>query len=408
MKTIYSLFFLILLSSSILAQQYEGKINAVNTSGLHRILLSPEIRALSLNNSNHLRIYDENKNEVPFTHFIHNVSNINYESLPIVAKQLIPKVSTSIIIRNVHKVSLDKLLLKIANTEVSKNYNISGSNDSLQWFGLVNNGFINDLYEADKLNITKNFNFPLNDYTYLKFDFTDTNSLPINIIEAGMVSSVSYEEPSTILTDFKQNIFTDKKNKTTKIDIVFPSPQVIDGIIFDITTPNYFVRTTRILENKSRIRKNKHENYTETIGTFTLHSTTSNHFQFGTSLTSRLTIEIDNADNPELHINKIVFLQNPLNILTDIQANKDYTLRIDNTNSAPNYDLLASKINFNQDFPVATISAIKTIDLQVNNSINQQQNFWQTPKFMWICIVLAIFILAYFSLNMIRDVNKKE
>lgn len=408
MKTVYSFFVLFSVYSSIFAQQYEGKINAVPTSGLHRIVIPPEVRALSLNNNNHIRIYDAHKNEVPYILYTAKSTSSNFEPFPIVAKNTVTNVATSILVANTKRIPIEDILLKIANTDVVKKYNISGSNDSLQWFGLVNNASVRDLHESDKTSVDRIFSFPLNDYKFLKFDFMDDKSLPINVLSAGRLKHHTYVSPEVSLTNFKQTITTDKKSKTTKIDIVFASPQVIDGIQFDISQPNHYVRAAQIFEYTSRIRKQEKEIYLETISTLELNSKTGNKFQFKPILSSQLTIEIHNADNPELHINKIIFFQKPISIITDIQANENYSLVIDTKNTAPNYDLAASQINFSQDFPMATIVDIKALSTPKVAAVAVKQPFWQTPTFMWTCMVIAVVLLAYFSLGIIRDLSKKD
>ena len=72
--------------------------------------------------------------------------------------------ATSVIISNENLVKLNELTLKIANTEVDKKYNISGSNDGNEWFGLVNNQTVTGLNEAGKTSVDRSFSFPLNNF----------------------------------------------------------------------------------------------------------------------------------------------------------------------------------------------------------------------------------------------------
>ena len=117
-------------------------------------------------------------------------------------------------------------------------------------------------------------------------------------------------------------------------------------------------------------------------------------------------IEIDNQDNPALEIKKINLFQSPVNILTDLKSNENYTLKIDSTWSAPQYDLANSGIDFNQNYPVATISNLEK--LEQSKSKEAEKTFWQTPLFMWICIVLAVAIIGYFAVGLVKDMNKEN
>lgn len=405
MKKLISLVFLLIISFS-LAQNYQGKINKVSENGLHQILLTPEVRSASQNNIHFLRIFDSKNNEVPYVIYEGKSNNSSLKNFTILSKTAVPNVATSVIISNENALNLDNLTLKIANTSVDKKYNISGSNDQKEWFGLVSNQLISDLNESGKTSVVQNFSFPLNNYKFLKFDFIDKNSLPINILEASLEENHSVNQSKTELQNFTQKIETDKKLKQTKITITFPNPQVIDGIGFDIASPSYYLRDARILINKTRAYKKSTENYVENISAFQLNSKSKNRFDVQSFFAKELTIEIDNLDNPALEITKINLFQSPVSILADLKSNENYTLKIDSTWSAPQYDLANSGIDFNQNYPVATISKLEK--LEQSKSKETEKSFWQTPLFMWICIVLAVAIIGYFAVGLVKDMNKEN
>ena len=396
----------LLIAGFSLAQNYQGPINKISDSGLHQMLLTPEMRSATQDNMNFLRILDSKNNEVPYIIYTGKVSNSDFKNLTVISKNAVPNVATSIIISNENALNLDNLTLKIANTDVDKKYNISGSNDQKEWFGLVSNRIITDLSEGGKTAVQRNFSFPLNNYKLLKFDFIDKNSLPINVLEAGLEENHSVNQSKTELQNFTQKTVTDKKQKRTRITIAFPDPQVIDGIGFDVSSPSYYLRDARILINKTRINKRTTENYEENISAFQLNSKSKNRFGFQRFIAKEFIVEIDNQDNPVLEINKINLFQSPVSILTDLKANENYTVKIDSTWSEPQYDLANSGIDFNQNYPVATISNLEKLDQSKPNE--QEKTFWQTPLFMWICIVLAVVIIGYFALGLIKDMNKEN
>ncbi|MDP9956462.1 hypothetical protein J2X97_002121 [Epilithonimonas hungarica] len=396
----------ILIASFSLAQSYQGKINKVSENGLHQILLSPEVRSASQNNIDYLRIFDAKNNEVPYVIYEGKSSNFSSNNFTIISKTAVPNVATSIIISNENALNLDHLTLKIANTDVDKKYNISGSNDQKEWFGLVINQKVIGLNDAGENFVERDFAFPLNNYKFLKIDFIDKNSLPINILGASLEESHSVNQSKTELKNFTQKIETDKKQKQTRITITFANPQVIDRIGFDISSPSYFLRDARILINKSRVYKKSTENYVENISAFQLNSKSKNRFDVQSFFAKEFTIEIDNQDNPALEIKKISLFQSPVSILTDLKSNENYTLKIDSTWSAPQYDLANSGIDFNQNYPVATISNLEKLEQAKSNE--EAKTFWQTPLFMWICIVLAVAIIGYFAVGLVKDMNKEN
>ena len=406
MKTIFSILFILFALSFSSAQIYQGKMNPVSESGLHQILLSPELRSASQNNLDHLRIYDAKNHEVPYVLFEGRSTDLQYENLNILSKNSVPNKVTSIIVANEKALNLDHLTLKIANTDVDKTYSISGSNDNLEWFGLVIDQKIIGLNDAGENFVERDFSFPLNNYKFLRIDFVDKNSLPINVLEVGLEKNYAIKKSKIELQNFEQKITTDKKNKQTKIHISFKDPQVIDAISFDISAPNFYLREARIVINKTRIQKRDEVNYPETVSNFQLNSKVKNSFEVSELFVKEFTIEIDNQDNPELEIKKISLFQNPVSILADLKANENYTLKIDSKLSAPTYDLAQTGIDFNQSYPVATISNLDKIENPKN--ADSSKTFWQTPLFMWLCIGFAVLIIGYFAMTMIKDLNKEN
>lgn len=406
MKKIFSLLSTFFALSFSLAQNYQGQINQVSENGLHQIVLSPEVRSASQNNLDFLRIFDAKNNEVPYVLFEGRSTDSQYENLTILSRNAVPNKVTSVVVSNEKALNLEHLILKIANTDVDKTYSISGSNDNQEWFGLVINQTINDLNDSGKTSVERNFSFPLNNYKFLRFDFIDKNSLPINVLEVGLEKNYAVKRSKIELQNFEQKITTDKKNKQTKIHISFKDPQVIDVIGFDISAPNFYLREARIVIYKTRTQKRTEVDYNETVSNFQLNSKVKNSFEVSELFVKEFTIEIDNQDNPELQINKISLFQDPVSILADLKANENYTLKINSKLSAPAYDLAQSGIDFNQNYPVATISNLDKIDDP--KEADSSKTFWQNPLFMWLCIGFAVLIIGYFAMTMIKDLNKEN
>ena len=57
----------ILIGSSVLhAQNYQGKISNIKENGLHQIVLSPDVISCNWNNTDFIRIFDSKHNEAPY------------------------------------------------------------------------------------------------------------------------------------------------------------------------------------------------------------------------------------------------------------------------------------------------------------------------------------------------------
>ncbi|WP_181456881.1 hypothetical protein [Flavobacterium lacus] len=398
-------FLLILIAFQGFAQNYNGTLSTINQDGLHLILLNPEVRSATNSNTNFFRILDENKNEVAFVNYKpKNENKFDFIELPIVSKRILNDSVTSIQVENKSERSLNSLVVVIANTSVVKNYNVSGSNDGENWFGLVQNQQLSNLYSEKEKQVEKTISFPLNNYSFLRIDFSDKKSLPINLMKVGIYQSEINYVSQLELTDITQNVISNKEKKKTQISIRFKTPQVISKIDFDIRSDLYY-RNVRILVNKSRRIKKRSENYQEEISSFVINSKTNNQFILDDFFEKEFIIEIDNQDNQPLEINKISFFQSPEYVLANLKSTENYTVIIDSTLSKPNYDLQNFEFENSKELKVLTIENFKKYNLVKSQS--QEQKFWQTKWFLWICIVIGGLAVSYFALGLLKDMKEK-
>ena len=406
MKKIVNLLICVSIFQTSLGQDFQGNLSSVSNSGLHKIALSPEVRSYSKDDISHIRIYDSKKNEIPFAVYTPDLSSSKLIHFPFISKNIEPNVSTSIIVSNADARNINGLILKIANTDVAKKYNIYGSNDNETWFGLVNNHSISNLNSSNGTFVEREFSFPMNDYKFLKFEFIDKKSLPINVIEAYSTSIQTGKSDFLELKNFTQEISLNKKDKQTKVLIMFDKPQVVDKISFNISEPNFYLRNAEILVDKIKKSKRHEEHFDSVFTSFMLDSKKSNQFEMNSLFTKEFSILIDNGDNPELKINSINLFQTETFIIADLKASESYLVVIDPDFKLPNYDLSQSEVSVSDNLP--TLSIIDLSEIKHTDKFDSTKSFWQTPIFMWICIVLAVLILGFFTISMIKDMGKEK
>jgi hypothetical protein len=389
----------------LFSQNYKGNVSNIKQDGFHKIGITPEIRSASLSDLGHFRILDDHKNEVPYV-VLNDESSLKSSYLPFEFKSVnnTKDSVTSIIIENKNQQKIDHLTFKIANTKVKKIYSISGSNDQKEWFGLSTNQLFLGLNEAEKTTVEQSFSFPINEYRFLRFEFSNKESLPLQILNIGLYNNFYSTIPQIKITDFKIKTITNKENKTTQIIVTFNMPQHIESMAFDIEN-DVFLREARILVNKTQTIKKRVETYQQNVFNFELHSGTHNIFDLPYIFENEIIIEIENNDNPPLKINHIKFFQKPVYVVSNLKKDGTYQVIIDTTLHEPNYDLVNFKTNFTSNLPEAVITDFTKIDNQ-NNMLSQEKPFWQTNLFMWICILLAILVIGYFSLGLIKDLKK--
>jgi hypothetical protein len=404
-----SLFILLFLTNFSFAQfQTTGKIKEVPENGFHEIVLSPEIRSYSKRDLSDIRIFNTKGNEIPY--FIQSNSEAllnTFEEYTIVSKTVFPKKSTSIIIAVPAVKNNNQLSLFIANADVVKNYSISGSNDQTQWFGISNSQTLDDLNSSSEASVIKTISYPLSTYKYLKFDFDDRKTLPVNILKVGnfdtqlqknILQEVRPKKAATTeLTSLKQ----------TEIHVLFDAPQIINEIAFEISRPTYYKRNVIIYKKVQQQTKHKLETYDEEIVSFELNSNTKNSFIIPEIFEKEFYIKIENKDNQPLNISAVKYSQKPVSVIVDLNANEKYIIKTGNKIlNEPEYDLSDFKNNITGKLPQTNIYEIKQIVSPKNQA--EKKSFWQQGWFMWLCILLGGITILYFTASLVKDLKEKN
>lgn len=385
------------------AQTHKATIENIQQDGFHKLLVPPEVRSVNHDNLNYFRIIDANKKEVPYVVVENkNNSSSSFERLEIINKNIIKDSITSLVIKNYNLKNNGQLVLQVSNTNINKQYNVSGSNDSKQWFGLVSNQVLSNLNNANETFTAQSILFPSNNYKFLKIDFKDKKSLPINVINIGYYIGNQNRVPKINIDAFTYNISDNKEEKKTIIEFTSKNNQRIDGISFSIAD-KLFSRTASIVLNKTRKIKKRSETYIDEIASFQLNSNYKNEFQLNDLYVKHFTIEIENQDNQPLQISEITLQQNPLFVIADMKTNLKYNVVVDTTLFKPNYDLANFKQNFSLQLPTATISNLKKININKKNA--SEVPFWQSKAFMWICILIGIAVIGFFSIRLLKDMK---
>jgi|SRR5574343_2605 len=384
-------------------QSHSGIVEKVQEKGFYKVLIEPRVRAASNENFDFLRLYDERKKEIPFVVDFNkdNFFSNRYAQLRIAEKKQIKDSLSYYVVNVVDRMKYcSELSLKIANTGINKEFNISGSDDGIHWFGLVMNSMLYDLNDFQKTYVRKTVSFPNNSYRYLKIEFNNKNSLPVNLLEVGYYMGENKVVPTAVLKDFKHKIVVDKTNKKTIIKFSANDFHTIDGITFKIRNSRFF-RAGSVFINETRRVKT----YRKLVANFNLDSNTANSFKWESFKAKDFEIEIENLDNEPLEIHEIQLLQNQFYLIADLDASKNYELIVDSTLSKPQYDLIKFLPNDLSKLKIVRISDFKEINF---NKAKPIQQFWQTKWFLWTAIILAGLIIGFFALGLLKDVEKKN
>jgi hypothetical protein len=403
-------FIVILFAANSLLAQHKttAKIETVKENGLHKIILPAEIRSFSKEELGDFRILDAKGIEIPYYIFQGNneATSSSFSECKILSKIGIPKSKTTVIFEN-PKASIDEIVLSITNSDVTKTYSISGSNDQKEWFGLVNNSLLNELENSEDTSVFKTISLPLTSYRYLKIDFNNKKTLPINVLKIGYFTSKTRSPNVEEIFVKNTRILQIPAEKKTRIYINFNRPQIVNQIGFTITSPNLFQRNAQIYVNKKRQMNQKSTPFPETIFAFELSSNQKNTFSIPQLFEKEFFIEIENRDNQPLTLAKIQFFQNQVAVIADLKTNEKYTIQTGNPKlHSPEYDLENFKNSIDNNLPEAKIYDIKHISTQENQT--KDKSFWQQSWFMWLCIGLGGIAIAFFTTSLVKDMKNNS
>lgn len=403
-------FFILLFLTNFSFGQFQitGKIKEVKENGFHEIVLPPEIRSYSKQELSDIRIFNSKGNEIPYFIKSNSEALLNtFEEYNIVSKTVSPKKTTSIVVAIPLTKNNNQLSLFIANADVEKKYSISGSSDQKEWFGISNSEVLYDLNSSTEASVVKTISYPLSTYKYLKIDFDDQKTLPINVLKVGNFNTQLQKNTLQEIKPKKSSTSEISSEKETQIHVVFDGPQVINQITFDITGPTYYKRKAIIYKKVTIQNKRKSQIADEEIVSLELNSNTKNSFEIPEIFEKEFYIKIENHDNLPLSVSTIKYSQKPISIIADLNANEKYSIKTgDNKLTEPDYDLSDFKNNIKGILPQTYIYNIQQNSTAKNKT--EHTSFWQQGWFMWLCILFGGITILFFTTSLIKDLKEKK
>ncbi|MDN3667239.1 hypothetical protein ACFFU1_06620 [Algibacter miyuki] len=389
----------------------EGEIKPVTEAGLHHIPVPYNFRTHATADLRDLRILDTQGNQVPY--FLKSVTAFkttqvsDFTEYAVISSSRVTDSTSTYIFENPDK-AIKQAVFLIANYQGNKSYKLEGSNNKTKWFGIVNNGQLNNLSHPEDTQVYKVINFPLGAYRYLKVVFNDKHSLPINLLKIGKVSAEKETISPIKMDDIPvKTISYSEENKKTLVHITFERPEVIHQMKLNITEPALYSRNATLYTLKSREEKHNKETYKNFIATLSIRSDNDLVFNIPTTVEGELYLEIDNKDNPKLEISSISFMQKPVYMVAALKPQTTYRVTAgDKALNFPDYDISEVANTLKNMLPTATITSINTVK-QTGKAV-AEISFWQQPWFMWCCIGVAALIIAFYASNLIKDLNKKQ
>lgn len=393
---------MLLLPGLGLAQTYAA-LNEPDSSGVYKIRLNPALRSAMRGNLHFLRILDNENREVPYVRVKPEPARLVFKPLPFVRHKT--DSSSVYMVERQSNAEWGSIFLKIAGNDLAKSYAVSGSDDGEEWFGLTGNRILADMRSADGF-VKKEIELPFNPFRFIRIEFDDRKLLPVFVQSMETSDYPEGVRELVRLEGISQSAEEDRQMKRTFIHLVFPGPQVINRIGFEVTAPALYRRQLRLSMPQVIVRRGNRTDGKREIAVFTLSADGPKEFGIPEVFTDKLTVEIVNDDNPPLTIADISLYQNQLYIAADLKKGERYRLAVDTVYAVPKYDLAYFEGALKPGAPELGAEELKVVG--VNHAAASKPGWLNRKEFMWACIIFGILIIGYLARNLMKDMEKER
>ena len=247
MQKIVFVFVILFLPTVIFAQNFGWEVNVDDTdsSGFHKIILTPDLTSKLTSGFVDLRLFDDNEMEIPFLLRTEKkiISGEQFHKFKLVENKHHKRHSyTKVILENTARFIVSNLYVTMVGREANKLFRISGSNNKKEWYIIKDNFYKQSNFEeSDSVQIAL-YDFAPTNYLYYEILLYDIGSEPIPILNVSTYADALIEiEYSDILAPNISQSDTAQNNKSV-VDISFNQPYYFDKIVFEVKGPTYFFR----------------------------------------------------------------------------------------------------------------------------------------------------------------------
>jgi len=403
-KKIVRLLCIFIACSSIVVAQKKGfryiaNINSIQQSGLYNIVLTPSITAHLQTDYSDIRIVNETGKWIPHLLRIPNTTakNSAFQTLPIIKKENYATF-TELVVKN-EKSNIDNLSLTFKNTAVERFGILTGSDDMTNWFSINDSILIKPVTVTNKNTTAFNIDFPLSNYQFYKLIVNNKDKAPLNILgvqtnaNQAAHSLTSLENPPTIIQQ-------KDSGKYSFIKVTQPAAFHFNSLVLTITGSKYFNRSVDVYVPTTVNNSFSHPG--NLLQSFTISNNSALECKLPLTKATVFYLVINNQDNLPLRITNVKTLNSLQFATAYLEKGQAYQLIMDNEKAVfPDYDLNNISVDSTINLPAVGIG---NITLLQQNDI--AKNTFNNQSLLWIAIVAAGLVLAFFTYKLVNDMNK--
>jgi len=409
MKNIILLILLILNYTLVFSQDYKRRVelNDISKDGFNKIILNSEITSHLKHGFADLRLYDNNKNEVPFIYgdFFGNKASKRRVFFKVKRnKKNKIKQKKTLILENTENILISNLGFTISNNKSKIPLKIYGSNNKKKWYVIKKNFSAQTNYDNIEKKILLIKNLPKTNFRYYKVLFYNSSDNKTKVHQAFF-----YEDKDSIY--YKKIIeqpkikHKDTLNKTI-VYLKYNEAQFIDKIKFNIKGTKYYYRRAELTKIHNGADNSVTELFYDDLQKdIIFDSDTKNEIYLYDYKAKTIKIIIFNKDDSPIRIKSVDTYQKENFIIAYLQKTKKYYLQYDSkTAKFPIYDLSHFTEKIPDTIPVLNLKKGKN-----NVKNNKKKVVWNFPKkYLWIAALFIASLLLFLTLRIMIDKYKNN
>lgn len=375
--------------------QFKNKaiLQTTDSTGFYSIDITPQISGFVKTDLSDIRILDEQQKQVPFiirNAAIKRIDN-RFDTLSVQQNSVDDSGRSIIVVQNKSDEKLNGFTLVIKNADVLRSVSLMGSDDAKNWYSIIENVYLSNASSTEKDDYWQQINFPLSGYHFYKIVINNGKNAPLNI--TSVIKTIS--EESKAIDPYIDNppisfLQKDSTDGYSYIRIENPSGYHIDKIHLDINGPKFYKRQLIVDADIN--------NYS-----FAIEANSGHDFVVPVYKNRKWAIRIYNGDNPPLVVTAVTTYQSRKQLIALLDAGKKYALYMnDSAAAAPVYELQ----NFQDSIP----QIVKSINVSPieKNTVEAATKVEASKKWLWITLIVVLAVLAFFTVRLVKDVQKKN
>lgn len=376
--------------------RYKADVPKIDSTGVYKIWLEPQFVADCAGKGLlDVRLMDENGIFSAFSimEALPEENRVSFTSFPQVKQDAVKDSSTVFIADAAGADKLNKLWLVFRNSAVSRQANLSGSDDLKHWFAIKEDI---DLQGADNTTNPEYeyvLNFPASKYRYYKIQIDNRKRDPINIVRAGIYTS-SAERMVRPIASLKTNVKEGSKQTSYFVDL--DNNYYVSQLRLNVISPKYYSRAINIYDVGHKPEELIYKGQLSSSGSDIVPCVAK---------TNKLRIDIINGDDKPLDIKDVTAFDLKRYAIAYLEkGHKYYLLTGNDTINAPSYDLSFLHSKPIAQFPVIQHSAIYKNPVFGMAVVPSPRNY--TP-YIWAAIIAVLIVLSLLTWKMVKEMNTR-